>query len=84
MVKTKIKEEVPSVVIRDAIIAGILKAFGITITPGKEFDRTIFYAAGDVQKALDQISSNVPIGSRDALEGIKATRSMIWIMREGR
>ena len=79
----KVSEQEPTTVIKDSITAGILKAFGIDISPQRENDRVIYQAKGDVQGTLKKIYSNQPIGSRDVLESIKATRSMIWVLREG-
>lgn len=72
-----------STVIKDAILAGILKAFKHKITPCPEGSRTVYHVEGDIEKTLKLIYSNAPIGSLDALEGIKSTRHMIWAMREG-
>jgi len=69
--------------IKNAIDAGMFKAFGCQVTPRREQDQIVFLIRGDVDEALQKIASNVPIGSRDVLEAIKATRSMIFMMREG-
>jgi hypothetical protein len=77
-----------STTIKDATLAGVLRPFpeitDISAYTEDETGRVYFNVRGNVQGALKKISENVPVGSRDVLEGIKACRSMIWVLKEGR
>lgn len=82
-----LSDEIPTI-IKDATIAGVLKAFpeitDISAYNENDTGRVNFNVRGDVQGALKKISENYPVGSRDVLEGIKSCRSMIWVLKEGR
>lgn len=70
--------------IRNAIDAGLFKAFGHEITPKKEDGQIVFFINGDIEKTLSKIAANAPVGSRDVVEAIKSTRSMIFMLKDGR
>lgn len=69
-------------VFEDSIIAGILHARGHTVIPYVNPDgKVIFKISGDVEKSLQEIYANRPIGSLDVVRSIKLTRSMIFNLR---
>jgi hypothetical protein len=79
--------------LRDAITAGTLKAvpfqypeIKLEVTP--QYDtktrETTFLIRGNVDEALQKISENALVGSRDVLEGIKAAVPLFTFSGEGR
>lgn len=84
MVKEAEKNKEPAI-FEDSIITGILLAKGHTVTPFKDSNNKIAYhVEGDVEKTLQEIYSNCPIGSLDVMRSIKLTRSMIFNLRAQR
>lgn len=71
------------IIIRDAITAGILKAFKLEVTPLYDGKQVTYRIRGDVDEALRKISEDMPIGSRSALEAIKNMRSAIFLYKQG-
>jgi len=68
----------------DAIIVGILKAKKHKVVPTRDERKRISFAVyGDVEKSLQEIYENVPVGALDALTAIKETRSMIFTLLRG-
>jgi len=85
MAKTKTQEKEIPTIIDDSILAGLLKAFQHEVIPhNDERNYTHYSVYGDVKKSLQEIYTNKPIGSLDVLNSIKACRSMIYNLREGR
>lgn len=69
-------------IFEDSIIAGILHAKGHTVTPYVNPDNKVsFKIFGDVEKSLQDIYANRPLGSLDVMRSIKLTRSMIFNLR---
>lgn len=79
MVKEAEEENREPAIFEDSIIVGLLHAKEHVITPyaspGKKVNFRVF---GDVEKSLQEIYSNFPIGSLDVLRSIKLIRSMIF------
>jgi hypothetical protein len=87
-----LKTDEKEIIIRDSITSGILKAvpasypdIKLEVTPqhNTETRETTYLIRGDVDEALQKISKNAPIGSRDALEAIKNMRSAIFLYKQG-
>ncbi|MBZ0157390.1 MAG: hypothetical protein K8I29_14425 [Alphaproteobacteria bacterium] len=77
------KEKAPTI-LEDAVIAGILSAKGLVVTPQlSDSNRVIYEISGDVESALREVYANAPVGSLDVLRAIKACRSMIFTLRGG-
>lgn len=78
-------EDPPPTIVTDSIIAGLLIPNpDVKIIPFPDSKgRVSFKVYGDVQKALQEIYENRPIGSKDALDGIKSARGMIWNLKQG-
>ncbi len=82
----KSKEKEPDekeITIRDAITAGLLKAFGLEVVPLYDRKEVTYQISGNVDEVLRLIAANAPIGSRDALEAIKSCRSAIFLFKQG-
>lgn len=79
------KADEKEITMRDAIIAGILKAFLLEVIPQNDpVKREVTYLVrGNVDEVLQKISENAPIGSRDVLDAIKNCRSAIYLFRRG-
>ncbi len=77
------KKNEKEITIRDAITAGILKAFKLEVTPLYDTKEVTYLIHGDVDTVLQKIAENAPIGSRDVLEAIKSCRSAIYLFRQG-
>jgi hypothetical protein len=78
------------ITIRDAIAAGIAKSLKnedgsslVDVIPQHERSEVTFLLRGDVDKVLQKIANNFPVGSRDVLESIKSCRSAIFLFRQG-
>jgi hypothetical protein len=82
MLKTK-ETSKREIIIRDAITAGILKAFGLEVTPLYDTKEVTFIIRGNVDTVLQKIAKNSPVGSRTAIEAIKTCRSAIYLFRQG-
>lgn len=81
---SKIKEEGNPTIIEDATIVGIFIAKKHKVIPGIDERKHVHYAVyGDVERSLQEIYNNAPIGSLDVLNGIKSARQMIYMMRAG-
>lgn len=80
-IKTKTDDALPVLKIEDSILAGIFISFGHNVIPFTDGARVKYEITGDFGKTLQQISSNEHIGSLDALNGIKAARQMIYMLR---
>jgi hypothetical protein len=69
-------------IFEDSIIAGILLAKGHTVTPFNTLNNRIgYHVEGDVEKSLQEIYANCPIGSLDVMRSVKLTRSMIFNLK---
>lgn len=69
-------------IFEDSVISGILHARGHTVIPYVNPDNKVsFKIFGDVEKSLQDIYANRPIGSLDVMRSIKLTRSMIFNLR---
>ena len=82
----KSKEKEPDekeITIRDAITAGILKAFSLEVVPLYDTKDVVYKVSGNIDEVLRLIAANAPIGSRDVLEAIKSCRSAIYLFRQG-
>lgn len=71
------------ITIRDAITAGLLKSFGLEVTPQYDKKEVVYNIRGNVHEVLQKIAANTPIGSRDVLESIKNCRSAIFLFKQG-
>ncbi len=71
------------ITIRDAITAGILKAFKLEVIPQYGKKEVVYNIRGNVDEVLQKIAENAPIGSRDVLEAIKSCRSAIFLFKQG-
>lgn len=78
-----VKEPTKTHTVEDSIIAGILLAKECSVTPkiDSEKNKVVYEIRGNVEKALDEIYTNCPVGSLDVLRGIKFTRSAIFNLR---
>lgn len=76
------KNEEQPAIFEDSIIVGILLAKGHPVIPFRDLNNKVAYnVEGDVEKSVQEIYANVPIGSLDVLRSIKLTRSMIFNLR---
>ena len=82
-------ENEKEITIRDAITAGICKAFSldntlsIEVKPEYTAKEVVFNIRGNVDEVLQKIADNCPVGSRDVLEAIKNCRSAIFLFKQG-
>ena len=68
--------------IEDAILTGILKAFGCNYTPQRDpFGKVVFRIEGDVEGTLEKIYGNKPVGALDVLQAIKNARQAIFSLK---
>jgi len=67
----------------DAIIVGILKAFGISYRPIRDSftHRVTFEVTGDVDATLAKIYRNEPVGALDVLQAVKSARQAIFSLK---
>ena len=80
----KIKEEGDPTIIEDATTTGIFIAKQHKVIPVIDEKKHVHYKVyGDVKRSLQEIYNNAPIGSLDVLNGIKAARQMIYMLRAG-
>lgn len=69
-------------IIEDAVLTGILKAFGCDYLPQRDSaGRVIFSVSGGVDETLRRIYLNEPIGALDVLQGIKNARQAIFSLK---
>ena len=69
-------------IIEDAILTGILKAYGCTYTPQRDpFGKVVFRIEGDVEGTLEKIYGNKPVGALDVLQAIKNARQAIFSLK---
>ena len=75
------KKEEPAL-FQDSVITGILHALGHQIIPVKNQNGQVNYKVfGNVEKTIEEIYSNRPVGALDVMRSIKLTRSMIFNLR---
>lgn len=78
------KSKEPTTIFEDSIFAGTLLAKGHKVIPVRNPDGKIVYSIeGDVEKSVQEIFANCPLGALDVLRAIKLTRSMIFNLRSG-
>ena len=79
-IETEKKEE--PTIFQDSIITGLLHALGHEVTPVKNQNGQVNYKVfGNVEKTIEGIYSNCPVGALDVMRSIKLTRSMIFNLR---
>jgi hypothetical protein len=90
MRRQKMKKNPEEITIRNAINAGVMKAFKdsesrslVEVTPKYADNETLYEIRGDVNEVLRKIAANSPVGSRDVLEAIKSCRSAIYLFGQG-
>ena len=82
--REEVEENKESHLFEDSIIVGIFHAKGHTVIPTVNPDNKVnFKVFGDVEKSIEGIYSNCPIGSLDVMRSIKLIRSMIFNLRQG-
>ncbi len=75
--------------LRDSILTGVVQTCArannipIEVIPEYNGNLTVYKIRGDLNKVLNLIAANTPIGARDALEAIKNCRSAIYLFRQG-
>jgi hypothetical protein len=78
------KDKRPPTLIDEATLAGIFIAKHHKVIPQIDEHNHVRYAVyGDVEKSLQEIYSNAPVGTLDALNGVKTARAMIYALRKG-
>lgn len=68
--------------IEDAILGGILKTMGLSVTGHVNANgRVLFHVSGDYEGTLRRVYANAPIGASDTLQNIKLLRQMIFALK---